>query len=277
MDAERDGSEMTYQITGLEIDETGIAVLTMRDAARKNALSFQMARELYERIDAIAHDERIRVVVISGLDEYFSTGADREVLEHFLSTKTALHDLLRPPALLDVPVPVISAMAGHAIGGGLALGICADITIIARESRYCASFINYGFTPGMGITRILEHAVGAAVANEMLLTGRAYRGSHFDGRGGFNYILPRKEVMSKALEIASIIAEKPRPTLAMLKCSLASRKRELFEAARAAECLMHQISFGLPEVESLIRELEMPDRSTRSAGRATPSPPSTLS
>ena len=251
-----DGQEVNNRITDLQVDASGVAVLAMQDLPGKNALSFEMAQELHERFDAIAHDETIKVVVLAGLDEYFSTGANRQVLERIVATKTAPRDLLLPRALLDVPAPVISAMAGHAIGGGLALGVCADIAVIARESRYSASFINYGFTPGMGLTRLLEYVAGTALAHEMLLTGRAFRGSHFEGRGSFNYVLPRKDVMSKALEIASMIAEKPRPSLVALKWALSSRKRELFEAARTAECLMHQVTLALPEVESLIQELD---------------------
>jgi polyketide biosynthesis enoyl-CoA hydratase PksI len=251
-----DRHEVNNRITELQVDASGVAILTMKDSARKNTLSFEMAQELDERFAAIARDETIKVLVLAGLDEYFSTGANREVLQQITSTKTAPRDLLLPRAVLDMPAPVISAMAGHAIGGGLALGVCADIALIARESRYSASFINYGFTPGMGLTKLLEDFAGTALAHEMLLTGQAFRGSHFEGRCGFNYVLPRKDVMSKALEIAALIADKPRASLLTLKWSLASKKRELFEAARTVECLMHQITFSLPEVESLIRQLD---------------------
>jgi polyketide biosynthesis enoyl-CoA hydratase PksI len=141
----------------------------------------------------------------------------------------------------------------------VALGICADLTVLARESRYAANFMNYGFTPGLGTTRLLEHLLGPSLAYEMLLTGRAIRGSHFEGRPGFNYLLPRQDVMNKAYDLASRIAEKPRASLLSVKFTLSSRKRELFEAARSSERLMHQITFVLPDVERLIREfLEEP-------------------
>jgi polyketide biosynthesis enoyl-CoA hydratase PksI len=227
----------------------------MCDAARKNALSLQMVEELEERMSELGRDESIKTIILAGLDEYFSTGANREVLEHLVSGKSTPRDLLLPRTMLDVPVPVVSAMAGHAIGGGLALGICADVTVIALESRYSASFINFGFTPGLGMTRLLEHLLGSALAHEMLLTGQAFRGSHFERRGGFNYVLPRKDVMTKAREVAAILAEKPRLSLVTLKTSLSSKKRELFESARSTEMLMHHITFSLPDVERLIQEM----------------------
>lgn len=246
---------MTAHLTHLEVDAEGVAVFAMRDPAGKNALSVAMAEEIEHRCSEISRDERIKVVILAGLDEYFSTGASREVLEQVLAGKISPRDLLLPRFLLDIPVPLIAAMSGHAIGGGLALGICADITLVARESRYAANFMNYGFTPGMGTTRLLEYLLGPALAHEMLLTGRAFSGAHFEGKTGFNYVLSREEVLPKAMDLAARLAEKPRVSLTTLKVALSSRKRELFEAARSSEALMHQLTFPLPDVERLIREL----------------------
>jgi polyketide biosynthesis enoyl-CoA hydratase PksI len=241
-------------LTHFEVDADGIALLAMRDLEGKNALSLAMVEELEARCREISHHESIKVLIVTGTDEYFSTGADLEVLRQLLRGKVTPRDLLLPRALLDISAPVIAAMGGHAIGGGLALGLCADLTVLARESRYAANFMNYGFTPGLGTTRLLEHLLGPSLAHEMLLTGRAFRGSHFEGKPGFSYVLPRQDVMKKASELASIIAEKPRTSLLSLKFALSARKRELFEAARSSETLMHQITLPLPEVESLICE-----------------------
>jgi polyketide biosynthesis enoyl-CoA hydratase PksI len=236
-------------------DDSGVATLVMNDAPRKNALSLEMAAELEDRFRDFSRNESIKAIVLTGLDEYFSTGANREVLQQITSGKATPRDLLLPRVLLDVETPVIAAMSGHALGGGLALGICADLTVIARESRYGATFINLGFTPGMGLTRLLEHALGVPTAHEMLLTGQAFRGSHLENRGAFNYVVPRKEVLKKAQELAALLAEKPRTAMTALKLSLSSKKRQLFEEARTAECLMHQITFFSPEVDRAIREM----------------------
>jgi 4-carboxy-3-alkylbut-2-enoyl-[acp] decarboxylase len=246
---------MTTSLIDVERGEPGIVVITMRDPARKNALSPEMVLELESHLNDLGRQIEIKVVVLTGLEEYFSTGANREVLEQLITGQVAPRDLLLPRVLMDVPVPVIAAMQGHAIGGGLALGVCADLCVVARESRYCASFMNLGFTPGLGLTELLELYFGPALAHEMLLTGTAFRGSHFEGKTGFNYVLPRSQVLAKALDLAALLAEKPRLSLLSLKLSLSSRKRELFEAARTRECLMHQITFPLPDVERLIREL----------------------
>jgi polyketide biosynthesis enoyl-CoA hydratase PksI len=245
---------MTASLIDVERTEPGIAVVRMHDPANKNALTPDMVQGLEAHLGEVGRQEDIRVIVLAGLPDYFSTGASREVLELIADGKVLPRDLLLPRALLDVSVPVVAAMSGHAIGGGLALGICADLSVAARESRYCASFMNFGFTPGLGLTGLLEYVFGATLAHEMLLTGQAFRGDHFEGRPGFNYVVPKADVLTKAMNLAAVLAEKPRLALTSLKLSLSSRKRELFEAARTRECLMHQITFPQPEVQRLIRE-----------------------
>jgi polyketide biosynthesis enoyl-CoA hydratase PksI len=246
---------MNPSLIDIESGESGVVILTMRDPVRKNALSPEMVQELEKQLTEAGRQNEVKAIVLAGLEEYFSTGANREVLEQLLSGRVVPGDLLLPRVLLDVPVPVIAAMQGHAIGGGLALAVCADLCVAARESRYCASFMNLGFTPGLGLTELLELYFGPALSHEMLLTGTAFRGSHFEGKTGFNYVVPRSQVLAKALDLASLLTEKPRLSLASLKLSLSSRKRELFEAARTRECLMHQVTFPLPDVERLIQEL----------------------
>jgi polyketide biosynthesis enoyl-CoA hydratase PksI len=250
------GAVVTPALTELTVDDRGIVVLRMCDGRRKNALSIEMVAELEAHFDEIGRRDDVNVLVLTGTDEYFSTGANRAVLEAIAGGRIAPRDLLLPRFLLDVPVPVIAAMGGHAIGGGLALGICADITIAARESRYGATFMRYGFTPGLGTTRMLEYAMGPSLAHELLLTGATFRGSRFERQGAFTYVLPRSEVGGKAQAIAADLAARPPAALKMLKATLSRSKRQLFEEARAAEGLMHAATFGTSEVARLIQEME---------------------
>jgi polyketide biosynthesis enoyl-CoA hydratase PksI len=250
------GTVVTLSLTELTVDECGIGVLRMCDTRRKNALSIEMVADLEARIGEIARHETVKVIVLAGTDDYFSTGANRAVLEAILDGRVAPRDLLLPRLVLDIPVPVVAAMTGHAIGGGLALGICADVTIAARESRYGATFMRYGFTPGLGMTRMLEYTMGPSLAHELLLTGATFRGSRFERHGAFNYVLPRGEVGAKAMAIAADLAARPHAALRMLKATLSRSKRALFEEARANENVMHTATFGTPEVARLIQELE---------------------
>jgi polyketide biosynthesis enoyl-CoA hydratase PksI len=193
-------------------------------------------------------------VVLAGLPEVFSSGGSLGMLQALARGEVAPTDIVLGRALLDLPVPAIAAMEGHAIGGGLALGLAADLVIIARESRYGASFMNMGFTPGMGITRLLGHVVSPAIAAELLFAGEAKKGAWFEGRSGFNAILPRAEVLPHARSLAARIAEKPRLSLELLKRTLTLGRRQAFEETHTLESLMHRLSFAGPSVLSRIEE-----------------------
>ena len=234
--------------------ESGIRAIEMNDPDGRNAFSDRLVEQLRESLEGAASDPSVRVVVLLGLSDIFSSGAPRELLKRLLHGEVAPTEILLSRALLDVPVPTIAAMEGHATGGGLALGLCADIVLIARESRYGASFMNLGFTPGMGMTRLFEHVLSRAVAHELLYTGEFRRGSEFDGRRGFNYILPKAQIRAKAFDVAAQIADKPRVALETLKRTLSVGRRQAFEESRTIEAMMHTISFSQDEVQRRIEE-----------------------
>ncbi len=238
----------------VEHEPEGISRIELRDEAAKNALSAGLVAEMHGALEAVAARQGLKVVVLLGLPKVFCAGASRDVLEALVKGDAGPDDLRLAKAVLDLPVPTIAAMEGHAVGGGLALGICADIIIIARESRYGCSFMNLGFTPGMGTTRLLEHVLSPAIAHELMYTGELRKGSELEGRSGFNYILPRAEVRPKALELARRIAEKPAVALAALKRTLALPKRRAFESAHAHEAVMHGVCFAQPGISKLIEE-----------------------
>jgi polyketide biosynthesis enoyl-CoA hydratase PksI len=236
------------RLVRLAIDESAIATVQMADEEQRNAFSERFVDELKECLDALAADARAKVAVLVGLSDVFAAGATRELLVRLARGEVAPTDIVLTKALLDVPVPTIAAMEGHATGGGLALGFAADIIILAKESRYGASFMNMGFTPGMGITRLLEHTLSRAVAHELLYTGEYRRGSDLAERGGINYVLPKTRVRSKAFDLATQIADKPRRSLELLKRSLSIGRRQAFEESRTVESLMHTITFSQSDI-----------------------------
>lgn len=234
--------------------DSGVALLQMRDEAGGNAMSAPFVAELLAGLSEVAAWDGLKVAVLLGLPDVFCSGASREVLTAVVDGAIAPSDLQLSKAVLDLPVPTIAAMEGHALGGGLALGLCADIVLIARESRYGCPFMTMGFTPGMGMTGLLEHVLTPAVAHELLYTGEPVKGRHLEGKSGFNYILPRAEVRPKALELAERIAEKPRVALVTLKRALSLPRRRAFESTRAVEALMHEVTFAQPDVRRLVEE-----------------------
>lgn len=234
---------MNPQYVALRPLEDGIVEIAMCDDAGKNGMSPAFAFAFLAAMDTLAQDQDCRVAVISGLPEYFSTGATREALQDIATGKLAPTELILGRRLMGLPMPVIAAAQGHAIGGGFALLMSCDLTVIAQESRYGANFMSMGFTPGMGTTRLLEYAFGPAVAHELLYTADLWRGSRFANTRGINAVLPSSDVVQHALILARAINEKPIANLRRLKRVLSLPKRQAYEEAITQESLMHEISF----------------------------------
>ncbi len=236
-------------------EPSGVARLQMNDEQGRNVFSHRFINELLEALESLERDQPPKVLVLSGLPHVFCGGAEKQALLDLCDGKAAVVDLVICEKLLDIPFPVIAAMEGHAMGGGLAVGFCCDIVIAARESRYGAVFMNLGFTPGMGTTTLLAELVGPFIANEMMFTGKRFRGSDLEGKGThINYIVPRANVMPKAEDIAAQIAEKDARSIALLKRAVSARKKKLLVEARLQEDMMHRMSFSFPETRRTIEE-----------------------
>lgn len=238
----------------LSIDSNSIAYLKMQDVAGKNALSAPFIEELMPILEELKNNPAIKVVLMSGTPDIFCSGADMETLIKLCKREIKPVDIILSKMILDIPVPVIAAMEGHAIGGGLAIGACADIALLGEESRYGCSFMNMGFTPGMGITKLLEHFMSPAMAQEMQYTGNFYKGKDLIGKTNLNYILPKAEVQEKAESLALAIAEKPRKALTVLKRYQSMERRKLFEETYSIETMMHELTFNEEEILKIIQE-----------------------
>lgn len=221
----------------------GVARLTLADATSGNALGEPMVHALARAFASISRDPAIRVAVLDADGEHFSTGAPKELLLRLTQGDVHPADILLPKSLLDCPVPVVAAMAGHATGGGFALGLAADVVLLGEESRYGFTFMSLGFTPGMGTTALCEHTLSPAVAHELLYTGELRRGRDF-ARTGINHVRPRAEVLPCALDLAARVALAPRPAVEALKRTLSLPRRRAFELSLTTESLMHQVTFA---------------------------------
>jgi polyketide biosynthesis enoyl-CoA hydratase PksI len=239
----------------LTVDDDGIAYLAMCDEQNKNLFSDAFIHELVLAMEK-AEELKPKVLVISGLRDVFAAGAEKKNLMDLCDGKVHVKDLLISERLVHASFPVIAAMEGHAMGGGLVMAACCDMVIAARESRYGVVFMGLGFTPGMGCTKLLQGLVGPQLANEMMFTAKRFRGSELANMWhNFNYILPREEVMPKAKSLAQQIAEKNRDSIYLLKYAVSAEKKKLLIEARVQEDFMHRLTFAYPETRRAIEEL----------------------
>lgn len=231
----------------------GIATLRLCDNAGMNALSPALVTGFTRAMEAIDGDETVRAVILCGGAQVFCAGAAREVLDGILEGDIAVEELGLPRRLLACPVPVIAAMRGSAVGGGFALGLAADVVILAEQARYGLNFMDLGLTPGMGATWLAGEKLGAAVADELMYTTEYRRGRHFRGLGALNHIVPAEAVEPLAQDLAARIAGKPRAALTLLKANQTAHRLVAFDAARAAEMAMHRTRLADPETAARIR------------------------
>jgi enoyl-CoA hydratase/carnithine racemase len=205
-------------------------------------------------VSPLRDDVSARVVLLEGGERYFCAGASREsLLRPDAGREVPRYAAELPLVVLDIPLPTIAVMAGHAIGGGFALGLLSDLPLLAEESLYGMNFMALGFTPGMGSTVLLEDALGPRPARELLFTGRLVKGRELLA-AGFPAVVPKTDVRRRALDLAHEVAAAPREALVALKAMLAGRRRERLLRAVEEERRAHEALFARADTTRLIAE-----------------------
>ncbi|MEW5814771.1 MAG: polyketide synthase [Spirochaetota bacterium] len=237
-------------------EENGIALLEMNDRKGKNIFSDDFIAQFQAGIDELENKIKPKVLILKGLEDVFCGGAEKQTLLDICDGEILVKDILISERLVSTPFPVIAAMEGHAVGGGLVMALCCDIVVAALESRYGVVFMSMGFTPGMGCTKLLEGLVGPFIAAEMMYTGKRFKGRELAAKStNVNYILPKNQVLQKARDIALQMCEKNVKSLYLLKYALSAQKKKLLVDARVQEDFMHRISFSFPETKDTINKL----------------------
>jgi enoyl-CoA hydratase/carnithine racemase len=188
-----------------------IGVITLDRPDNRNSMTPELL-DAFARASAAARgDAAIRALVVTGTGSCFSAGADFKAgLQRGggdLAPAERSYAMYEPfLSLLDVEVPIVGALNGHAIGGGFGLALVCDLRIAALEGKYGANFVALGLAPGMAISLLLPRLVGVARASELLLTGRLVGGAEAERLGIVNRAVPSAEVPGEALALARAIA-----------------------------------------------------------------------
>ncbi|AKU24701.1 enoyl-CoA hydratase [Massilia sp. NR 4-1] len=221
----------------------GVVQITMQDRSEKNTFSHALVGGLIEVYARIAARPDYKAVVLTGYDTYFASGGTQQGLLAIHEGKMTFADVNMYSLALDCPIPVVAAMQGHGIGGGFVMGLYSDIVLLSRESIYTTNFMKYGFTPGMGATAVVPYRLGETLAHEMLMTAANFRGAELERRGVACQVLPRAEVLPRALDIAAGLAQKPREALVLLKRHMTRALRERLPQCISEEIAMHEHTF----------------------------------
>ncbi|HEY2577794.1 MAG TPA: SDR family NAD(P)-dependent oxidoreductase [Streptosporangiaceae bacterium] len=264
--ASRGGREGVREVE-LKILEHGIALLVMTDDASRNMLTEGLLRSLEESFTQLSRRDDVKVVVLTGTERVFCMGGGPEALEQIAAkTATFTDAAFVYEGLLRCQQPVVAAVRGLASGGGLTFGLCADLVVMSREGGYSANFLKYGLTPGMGASYILGHRFGAALAAEMMLTGRLYRGDELERRGAEVLFEAAGHVLPAALDLARSMASMPSEALNALKAELARPILDRLPAVVAREVSMHDRVIG-ENTLTLVRQRFAKTSAATPAGR----------
>lgn len=214
-----------------------ICVLTLDDPARRNALTVSMGEALLGRVAELGGVADLRAVVLTGRPPAFSAGGDLEFLLARAADQPDRNALemrefyRRYLSLRSLPVPVIAAVNGHAIGAGLCLALAADLRVVAAEAKLGLTFVGLGLHPGMAATALLPAIAGPEVASWLLLTGDTLSGEEAVRRGLALEALPQAEVLPRALALAERMAAQAPIAVRTTTRSLRMARDDLLERA----------------------------------------------
>ena len=211
---------MTYDHIVVETTE-GISTITFNRPKALNALNSSLLNEFDHALLEIAGNEDIRVLVLTGTGEKaFVAGADITELARLdtLSAKVFISKGLRIiNTLAELPIPVIAAVNGFALGGGLEISMACDFIYASSTARFGQPEINLGLIPGYGGTQRLPRIIGIGQAKELLLTGRMVSAEEAHRLGIVNRVLAPEALMSEVMAIAREMAMKGKVALRAIK------------------------------------------------------------
>lgn len=215
-----------------------LALLTLSRPEQLNALSSRMLGALAARVGEVAADPALRAVIVTGSGRAFAAGADiaemqRMTAQEALAFSRLGHDTFA--ALEALPVPVIAAVNGFALGGGLELALACDWIYAARRARLGQPEVNLGLIPGFGGTSRLPRRVGSGWARELVLTGEPVGAETAERIGLVNRVFEDEAALLEgALATAQALAKKG-------PLALARAKRVLHEGQDADVRVAHAL------------------------------------
>jgi enoyl-CoA hydratase len=223
-----------------------VAILTLDDPDRRNALSPELVDEIVSAITAAEADDGIGALVVTGAPPAFCSGADvtalrsmkgrdasevRSIYDGFLSVRAS-------------SLPTVAAVNGPAVGAGFNLALCCDVRIAGASARFDSRFTKIGLHPGGGHLWMLEREVGPQAAAAISLFGERIDAARAAEIGLVWRVVPDGALLDDAVSLAATSAELPRDLSAAVKATLRETPwRADFEAAVQAELLRQRRTF----------------------------------
>lgn len=216
----------TYKTNTLtkEVDAQGICTITLNRPDALNSLNGELVDFLWHTFYELAYEDNVRVVILTGAGEKaFCAGADLKERSTMSEADVSrrIDDYGKCfGAIESLPKPVICAINGYAFGGGLELALCADIRLVASETKVGLTELKLGIIPGAGGTQRLPRLIGASRAKELIFTGARITGERAAELGIANEAVPRDQLLVRANEMATQMLTSAPIALAQAKIAI---------------------------------------------------------
>jgi enoyl-CoA hydratase/carnithine racemase len=194
-------------LTGIDVEVDGnVGLIAINRPAVRNAIDFDTASEIARALDDFESRTAVRAIIITGRGGFFSAGMDLKALaatgqRPITAARGAFGIVERPPAK-----PLIAAIEGAALGGGLEIALAADIIVVADDARLGLPEVARGLVAAAGGVIRLPNRIPSALAMEMILTGTPITAQRAHDIGLVNHIVPSGEALAAARKLAEIVA-----------------------------------------------------------------------
>ena len=202
----------------LERPSSDIVVLKLNRPRVRNALNLEVRTRLADEITRLGADPAVRCVIVTGNEQAFAAGADIGEMAEAGPVEVMARNVQKYwRAITDGPKPLIAAVEGYALGGGLELALCADIIVAGEGAKLGLPEVKVGILPGGGGTQKLARLVGSKRAMLLLMTGRMFGAAEALGMGVVSEVVPTGQALARAIEIAKEIAALPPISVMQIK------------------------------------------------------------
>ena len=223
----------------------GVALVRINRPEARNALNMATRKALAAMFEGLHDDPSVRAIVLTGNEQAFAAGADLKEL-----VDAGAVDMLRRRAerywntVARTPQPVIAAINGYALGGGLELAMCCDIIIAGESAQLGQPEVRVGVMPDAGGTQRLTRAVGKFHAIRLCLTGRPIAATEGHQIGLVSQVVPDAEVVDAALDMAGDLTRLPPLAVMQIKEAILAGQDASLEAGLTLERKAFQLLFA---------------------------------
>lgn len=231
---------MAYQTIKTET-RGHVGVLTLDRPESMNALNSELMADLAKALAEYNFNDAVGAIVIAGSEKAFAAGADVKEMAESSYPEILLGSQFSDDweAASRSRKPIIAAVSGHALGGGMELALMCDIILASPTAKFGLPEITLGVIPGIGGTQRLTRIVGKAKAMEMVLSGRSMNAEEAERMGLVSRIIEADSLLDEAISVASKIAEMSAPALYLAKAMV----NGAYETSLSEGCKAERLAF----------------------------------